>query len=120
MTITLRPFQQQAANFTAQQISKGETMKFNAPVGSGRTIILTEALKGHEVLFVSARGEMREQFSRIANETGLERFRTISAVDALNLNGFNGVVVLCETVREPWRSGVISRFEARGLTIVVQ
>lgn len=118
--IALHPYQIQAANFFKQELTRGGIMKFNAPTGSGRTIILAEALKGNECLFISSRNEMREQFSLIAAEIGLESVRTISAVDALNLHGFKGVIVVCETVREPLRFKVISYFNAHGLTIVEQ
>lgn len=97
-TIHLRDFQREAAALLARQILEGGDMKFNAPIGTGRTIILAEALRGLDtVAFVSRSRAMREQTVTIFERMGLSGVTLLEPKD--DLSPFT-VVVLSEELRD--------------------
>lgn len=108
-TITLKPHQQSGVDLLRQSMVLGGRMKFIAPVGIGRSIVLAEACRGKKVAFVSRYGEMLEQMRETAERLGVTmaylkpRDPTLKDYDTL---------ILCESIEDP------TKFEAQ--TVVYQ
>lgn len=103
--MTLRPYQTVAVQALQAEIAKGGPFKFSMPVGSGRTIIIAEAIRDlGPVVFVYRMQELGEQMREMCARMGVTNIKCWRAVGrAIEVADFSEykVVILSEDHR-PW------------------
>ncbi|QIG73427.1 hypothetical protein EVC03_119 [Rhizobium phage RHph_Y5A] len=97
--ITLNPQQSAAVPFVRSELAKGGEMHYSAPTGSGKMLVLAEAIRDvGRVAFVSRRREMIDQFKYRCESIGVTNVTYLEARSGLI--GTFEVVIACETVRD--------------------
>lgn len=97
--ITLRSYQQDTADWLVEQLRNGGELTFSAPVGSGATIIVGEALRryGGRVALVSRIDIIRDQtihiFAKMGIAGSVDFFLWRKLCHAIDLSEYDLVVV---------------------------
>jgi superfamily II DNA or RNA helicase len=104
--ITLNSHQQSAANMLALSLAHGGKQRFIAPTGSGRTLILGEALRifGQPTAFISRIDILRDQTVEIFGRVGVTNVKFYLARRLRDIHAFDGsqfaLIVLSEELRD--------------------
>lgn len=103
--MNLRPYQKVAVQALRAEIAKGGSFTFSMPVGSGRSIVIAEAIRGlGPVVFVYRLRELGEQFRAMCVSLGVTNVRCWNAlgraIEVADLSEYKAVI-LAEDHR-PW------------------
>jgi hypothetical protein len=97
--IRLNPVQAAAVPFVRSELAKGGEMHFSAPIGTGKILVLIEAIRDvPRVAFLSRHQVMRQQFAEQCTRMGLTNVTVVEPRSGL-IGNFE-VVVACESAAD--------------------